>query len=77
MEITQGRKTSYLLLIALLFLGAKTTEAQNSTKGSIDNDNINQTILRKNIEEGARVISTGVPVLLISENRNTLLSFLC
>lgn len=62
MEITKRRKTSYLILIALLLFGVSTTQAQNG----LDNDNINQTILRRKIEDGARVISTGVPVLLIS-----------
>ncbi|HHT04392.1 MAG TPA: type IX secretion system outer membrane channel protein PorV [Bacteroidales bacterium] len=66
MERTKGRQISYWILITLLFLGVKTSEAQNSTKGGLDNNNINETILSQKIEDGARVISTGVPVLLIS-----------
>ena len=66
MERTKGRQISYWILITLLFLGVKTSEAQNSTKGGLDNNNINETILRQKVEDGARVISTGVPVLLIS-----------
>lgn len=65
MERKKGRKIIYCIFIALFIFGAKTTEAQNSSKG-LDNDNVTETILRQKIEDGARVISTGVPVLLIS-----------
>lgn len=34
--------------------------------GVIDNDNIQGTILRRQVEDDARLISTGVPLLLIA-----------
>ena len=62
MERTKERQIIYCLIFALLIFGAKTIEAQNTSKG-IDNPS---GVLSQKIEEGARVISTGVPVLLIS-----------
>ncbi|MDR0971109.1 MAG: type IX secretion system outer membrane channel protein PorV [Bacteroidales bacterium] len=35
-------------------------------QGGLDNDNLGEIILRQQIEDGARIISTGVPVLLIA-----------
>ncbi|MBP1630594.1 MAG: rane protein [Bacteroidetes bacterium] len=49
-----------IAILAITFISPKNAEAQ------IDNDNITETILRKQITEGARVIMTGVPVLLIA-----------
>ncbi|MCF0209853.1 MAG: type IX secretion system outer membrane channel protein PorV, partial [Bacteroidales bacterium] len=37
-----------------------------NTQAQLDNDNIQGTILRQEVENGARLISTGVPLLLIS-----------
>lgn len=62
MERTKERQIIYCLIFALLIFGVKTIEAQNTSKG-IDNPS---GVLSQKIEEGARVISTGVPVLLIS-----------
>lgn len=63
MERTKGRQISYWIFITLFFIGVKTTEAQYTLKAGIDNPS---GVLSQKIEEGARVISTGVPVLLIS-----------
>lgn len=63
MERTKGRQVSYWIFITLFFIGVKTTEAQYTLKAGIDNPS---GVLSQKIEEGARVISTGVPVLLIS-----------
>ena len=56
------KKIKYLVLLVALFL----TSNVFAQGGTLDNDNIQGTILRQEIENGARLISTGVPLLLIS-----------
>lgn len=59
MKISKIKKVAiFILLTATLF-------NTNSLTAQIDNDNITEWILRKKLE-GARVISTGVPLLLIA-----------
>ena len=50
-------------LISTLMLFSNFVYAQS---GVIDNDNIQGTILRRQVEDDARLISTGVPLLLIA-----------
>lgn len=52
------KKIKYLVLLVALFL----TSNVFAQGGTLDNDNIQGTILRQEIENGARLISTGVPL---------------
>ncbi|MBQ9254114.1 MAG: type IX secretion system outer membrane channel protein PorV [Bacteroidales bacterium] len=51
-----------LLLMVVVLVFVENIQAQNH----IDNGNIQRIILRKEVNEGARLISTGVPLLLIA-----------
>lgn len=58
MKISKVKRTALYLLIVVTLISNKTLKAQ-----TLDNNDV---ILRQKIEDGVRVISTGVPLLLIA-----------
>jgi hypothetical protein len=58
-------KKSFAILIVLMIASVSLTYSQ-SKGGSLDNDNLHRIILRQEVNDGSRIISTGVPLLLIA-----------
>jgi hypothetical protein len=66
MKIETRKKIISFILLAIALVGTNQIVQSQNTAKTIDNSNLVGGILRQQVEDGARIISTGVPVLLIS-----------